>query len=87
MKFTSEDFAELCCAKVEHIEKWRKEGKITPIFILGKTFYAEHEVDRFMGLDEDGNCIPNSNYDQNGVAIGELAQAQRETLITLVAEN
>ena len=59
------------------VEQWRKEGKLTAIRAGKLWLYPESTLNHFLGLSDDGsNSWANEHIDENGNAIGELAEAQ-----------
>lgn len=75
--YAKEAIAEVLGVTPHKVEQWRKEGKLTAVR-AGKLWrYPESTLNHFLGLSDDGSSSwANEHIDEDGNAIGELAEAQ-----------
>jgi excisionase family DNA binding protein len=79
--YSTKEVAEILSVTTKAIETWRWEGKLIPVKAGRLCRYPESELKRFLGLNEHGEAHPNDNYDENGNAIGQLSEAQKQALV------
>ena len=76
--YTTQQVAEILAVTTKGVEKWRLEGKLRPVKAGKLCRYPESEINRFLGLSDDhSSSWANENVDTDGIARGELAEAQK----------
>jgi excisionase family DNA binding protein len=73
--YSTEHVAEIMGISTRSVERWRREGKLRPVKAGRLIRYPEAQLNRFLGIDSNGVFTPNEHVDENGDAIGELAEA------------
>ena len=74
--YSSQHAAEVLGVTTYWVEKWRREGKLTPLRAGRLLRYPEDEIKRFVGIEAEGEVVANDQVNSDGEAIGELAVAQ-----------
>lgn len=75
--YSTKEVAEILGVTTKAVEKWRLEGKLRPVKAGKLCRYLESEIRRFLGLSAEGKPYANENFDEDGNARGELAEAQK----------
>lgn len=73
--YTKETAAEILNIAPQSIEKWIEEGKLKRFKVFDALYITEHELDRFLGMNEK-LFSGNGNISKDGEPLGEFAEAQ-----------
>jgi hypothetical protein len=76
--YSTRDVSQILAVTTRAVAKWRREGKLCPVKAGSLCRYPESEINRFLGLRDDGSSYANQNVDENGNFRGDLAEAQEK---------
>lgn len=78
--YSTKDVAEILAVTTKAVEKWRAEGKLHPVKAGKLCRYSESEINRFLGINEEGAMSANGQIGESREAAEEMAGAQKEEL-------
>jgi hypothetical protein len=79
--YSTKHVADILAVTTKAVERWRRKGKLKPVRAGKLCRYAESEINRFLGIGENGETFANDHVNEDGSATGELLAAQHEAEI------